>query len=393
MAKNLPVIHSEHGASKAERWLACPGSIAAERGIEDKESPHAREGTAAHKLGEIALKNGRTPYFYVGQTVEGVVATEEMADAVLVYVEYVRNRMQEYGIRTPILEHRFDLGPLNPPAPMFGTSDCPMWDAKTGTLEVIDYKHGQGVVVEAVENPQLMYYALGAVVELRVKPKRIITTIVQPRAYHPEGPIRSYEFDFPALIEFKKRLFAGAAATLDPDAPRVVGEHCRFCKAKPKCKAQRQYAIEAAQDEFDVVEEPRLPAPHELTDEQISLVLDRAEVIEGWFKSIREHVQGQLEAGIPFPGYKLVPKRATRKWVDDAAADRWLARQKVGMRDRYTKKVISPAQAEKVLKKMNLELPERYVVKESSGNNIAKNDDPRPAMLPSAVSDFDGLDG
>ncbi len=42
----------------------------------------------------------------------------------------------------------------------FGTGDCVI--IADGALYVIDYKHGQGVLVDANDNPQMKLYALGA---------------------------------------------------------------------------------------------------------------------------------------------------------------------------------------------------------------------------------------
>src|SRR5699024_10382700 len=42
----------------------------------------------------------------------------------------------------------------------FGTGDCVI--IADGTLHIVNYKHGRGVLVEADDNPQMKLYALGA---------------------------------------------------------------------------------------------------------------------------------------------------------------------------------------------------------------------------------------
>jgi hypothetical protein len=388
-------LHSELGASKAERWMQCPGSVNAERGLPNTSSPYAVEGTAAHTLAEKCLRKGIDADVYLdteipvevdGET-QHIAVTEEMVEAVQVYLDYVRKRS---FTEQRMIEVQFDLAPLNPPEPMFGTADCVVWNTADKILEVFDLKYGAGVAVDAKENVQLCYYALGAVVALNKKPVTIRVNIVQPRAAHPEGIIRSFEFDWAYLLEYKKALFEAAVKTQDPEAPRSAGAHCRFCKALAVCPEQRRVAIEVAQSEFDV-ETPNLPAAANLTSEQIGRILTAAPLIEDWFKAIRSHVTALLDAGQPVEGWKLVPKRASRKWEDEAKAQNILTlMQGVTVDDLFTKKFVSPAQAEAVLKEKKIKYDlTPYIIKASSGTNLVPAGDARPALTPSAQSDFE----
>jgi hypothetical protein len=179
---------------------------------------------------------------------------------------------------------------------------------------------------------------------------------------------------------------------MEPNAPLVAGEHCQFCKALPVCPAQREKAYELAQVEFDAVDEPgtKLPVVSTLTDEQLGKILLAAPVIEDWFNAAREHVRERLMQGERVEGWKLVAKRATRRWKNEQDAEINLAT--MGLESIYTRKLLSPAQAEKALKEVKLKLPEHLVVKSSSGYNLAPDHDPRPALLPAAVDAFDGID-
>lgn len=384
-----PKQHSEHGASKAYRWIACPGSVAMERGLPDQSSEHAREGTLAHEVAECLLRGQHL------DTLGDVSVTEEMLEAVQVYVDTVTKIHAAAGPNAQrFIEQEFNLAPLNPPVPMYGTSDCCIWDPDTKHLHVIDYKHGRGVLVEVERNPQLMYYALGAVVALKVRPVAVTITVVQPRAEHPDGPIRSWTFDWQTLVDYKRELFAAAERTLAPDAPLVPGPHCKFCKAQAICPAQQKLAEEVAQSEFAVVQAnpTALPTPEALTLDQLTRALDVADTIENWFRSVRAHVQFLLELGHEVPGYKLVKRRANRKWRDEAAAAAWLE-QHLG-EDAYEEpKLRSPAQAEKRLKKIDKAAAkemEQFVTKESSGVVLAPDTDKRPAVV-AGVDEFTAL--
>jgi len=376
--------------------MNCPGSVAMEEGLPETSSPYAIEGDGAHALAEKCLRKGVDADVYVGSEVQvkgnHIEVTEEMAEAVQVFLDYVWGLVDDDRDEL-LIEEQFDLADLNPPGPMYGTSDAVVWKPKTRHLHVNDYKHGQGVTVDAEENSQLLYYALGVVVKLRKRPDLITVTIVQPRGFHPAGIVRKYTISFEDLIEFKHKLFAAAQATLEPDAPLRTGDWCRFCKAVATCPAQLETAQSVAMTAFDAEAPSGLPSPETLTDEKLAFVLARSKEVVDWFRAIERHVAERLERGEQFPGYKLVPKRATRKWTDEEAALASLSEEMgLPVEELYVKRFVSPAQAEKVLKahypkRARPDLPEDLIVKESSGFNLAPDFDPRPA-LPPAIDAF-----
>jgi hypothetical protein len=356
--------------------MACPGSIGLSATIpeHDTTTVYAAEGTAAHELAEMSLREGVDPLMYVGKRIDGIGVTKEMALAVGMYVDKVQALAESCGAE-PQLEVRFSLAKLRdpgPPVPMFGTADCVVYDEGRNHLHVMDYKHGRGIVVEAEENSQLMLYALGAVLQLGVKPDRITVWIVQPRAPHREGVVRDFTFSWERMIDFRHELEA--------DAPLAVGDHCRFCPAQAVCPAQKDYALVVAQDMFEVEPTPEsLPAPDTLTVEDMNVVLDHAPMIESWLRACRAYVQEKLERGEDHPEWKLVAKRATRKWKDEAEAQEVLRDLGIEEHDLIETKTISPAQAEKLLRREGVEVPPHLIKKDSSGNTLAPDSDPRPA--------------
>lgn len=388
-----PTEHAILGASSSHRWMECPGSIRLAEPIPDEEtSIYAAEGTVAHDLGERALTENVAAESFAGETyeVEGfeIEVTDEMTSAVQEYVDYVRARGFDSEHEGHFLEHRFNLAPLDPPRPMFGTADCTLWDGST--LEIIDYKHGRGVTVDAVGNPQLRYYALGAVLELNVKPDLIRMTIVQPRGHHPDGIIRSDEITFAELIEFKKELFEAAEATTDPEAPLNPGDHCQFCKARAICPAQRDLAMEVAKTDFDTYTPP---SPDSLTTEEMVKVLVVSSNLQSWLKDVEKHAISMMDRGEDVPGFKLVEGRSNRQWTDEEEADKYLRGKGLKVDERAPRKFVSPYAAEKALKKAGLLDSARKLdelIEKSQGKpTLAPVDDSRPALPPSAQDDFD----
>jgi hypothetical protein len=392
--KNLPVAHSERahsilGASSSHRWINCPGSVAMAEAVgTDTTTKYAAEGTVAHEVAEMALRSGLDPVVYVGKRIDGIKVTKEMALAVGVYVDKVRAMAESYGVE-PMLEVQFSLAPLNPPVDMFGTADCVFPVKERKHIDVLDYKHGQGVVVEAEGNPQLLTYALGTVLEVGWKPETVTVWIVQPRAVHSDGTVREYTVTWDELVEFRHMLMRHAHACFEEDAPINVGEWCRFCPASAACPAQQEYAVATVQDAFVADAAPTLPEPEFLTDEQIDLVLATAPHITNWFRAVEKYVQGKLVEGEERPGWKLVNKRATRKWQ---RADKEVVKQLTGLglsdEELWEPQVLlSPAKVEKLLRREGVDLPPDLVSKESSGYNVVPESDPRPQAVPTQLAD------
>ena len=237
--------HARLGASGAHRWMKCPGSIRMAEGLAERTSSYAQEGSAAHAVAEYCLQKDKDADELIGKKVEGVLVTEEMANAVQRYLDYVRERSEGCEVH---IEETFSLEKLNPPDDMFGTCDFAFF--RDGRLTVMDYKHGAGVAVEIAGNPQLRYYATGALFTLGYPAKEVEMVIVQPRARHVDGPIRSETIPTSELMKWAKKLMAVADAALLPDAPLVAGSWCRWCDASPVCPELQEQALRSAQVDF-----------------------------------------------------------------------------------------------------------------------------------------------
>lgn len=391
-------VHTELGASTAARWMACPGSIQLIRTVPTPPSTeYAEEGTAAHALGELALRKGVDPDMWVGLELEGVAVDDDMADYVRVYVDYCREYMTRFvfGDKDPQwwIEQRVNLGALNPPGPMFGTADFVSYYPSEKTLTVVDLKYGVGVVVEAKGNKQLRYYALGALLALPpgTEVKWVRMAIVQPRAEHPDGVIRTETISLDELLGFASDLLEAARKTQEPNAPLVAGRHCKFCPAAGICPAQYAAAQETAMVEFQEMPVALPPAPETLDDATFVEFLGKLHILEDWTAAMWGHLKARLERGEEVPGWKLVNTRPTRQWTDAAGVRQWLEAQGYVDEEIEARKLKSPAQIEKLLKKAKRKLPEEYVKKVSSGYSVAAETDKRQAVNLSAGGEFPAL--
>ncbi len=394
-----PKLHAALGASSADRWTQCPGSVALSTGLPDNGNAHSREGTAAHAVAEMALKRNADPDVWLGTTVEGVEVTEDMVIAVRVFVDLVRDLWAAASAHPDSrlwIERAFSLGALAPPAPMFGTSDVVLYDGRERRLYVLDYKHGVGYAVSAKGNRQLRYYGLGAMLDIEKeigsgKIDMVELAIVQPRAAHAEGTIRRDFLTYAELVDFAFELLEAAHAAMAPGAPRVPGGHCRYCKAAALCPEKLAQAQAIAQIEFaNAVALP--PAPETLPMATLLEVLAHKDILTKWLAAVEKHVMHELESGRPVKGWKLVGKRAVRKWADEHEAALWLATGGFPPEEYQTTPVLkSPAQIEKMLKahgEKKPEIPANLIVKESSGYTLAPEYDERPALQAGPTADF-----
>lgn len=254
--------HSPIGASSMYRWARCPGSVRMSQGIESKSSIYAQWGTAAHEVVALALQEA----FEKNITVREVL--EDMVKHLSIYSDFIEKIKNDEPDTVIHIEHSFDMGALYPD--LYGTADCVTYNERLSTLRVIDLKYGQGIVVEAEGNEQASYYALGALTTLPYKVKWVDIIIVQPRAYHPAGPIRTWRVPVTYFIDFQADLIDAAEKTKDPDAYLMAGEHCMFCPAKGFCE-ERQVKLREddekenravfkhysdPKDDFEMLDEP-----------------------------------------------------------------------------------------------------------------------------------------
>lgn len=361
--------HAKLSPSASDRWMVCPGSVVLCDGLPEKSSPYAEEGTEAHWVAEQILK--RLP----------VQADPTMLEHVRVYTDYV-DELFANG------EVRFVEKQVEAVSGCWGTADAIVWQPATATLHIVDLKYGAGVPVEVSNNLQLKIYALAALRTTKFKAKTVVATIVQPRLPHPDGLIRSKEYDVVDLIDFHADLMDAVKRV---DAARMNGDlylkyqakgaeweakylhpsekGCRWCLAAPTCPKLKAKSQELAKQVFatGVAYNP----------EQLAHTLDMLPILEGWIKNVREFAYEEAEKGNAIPGYKLVEKRATRRWRDESAAV--MALDAAGV-DPYEKKVISPAVAEKALGKADRALLDELTVKESSGHTLVHESDKRDAI-------------
>ncbi len=370
-----PQQHSALGASSAHRWMLCPGSVRMSENIDDsaERSPYAAEGTLAHTWAEAVLSDASAPI--IGDI------PQEMPEYVKIYTQLIEEFIKLCDWHE--IEHMFSLAELDPPVEAYGTADFVGYRASDRSLIVADLKYGTGVVVEAEDNVQLKYYAVGALLSYQAMGNtapvdKVRLIIVQPRAYHPDGAVREAVIDIQDLMEFSIDLIDAMHETQKPDAKLVTGTHCRWCRAAAICPALLEKNQEIAATDFADPDTGGIATdPRALSHEHVGQMLGQLDSIEHWINSVRMYAQNELERGREIPGWKLVAKQARRQWANDGAVLTWAQEKNLPIFEKP--KLKSPAQVEKTLPK-GQKLPDDLTVKQSSGNKIARADSPLPEV-------------
>lgn len=394
--------HSDVGASIAERYWACPGSITLFGHLKSPPSFYAAQGTVAHEIAEFYLRKGvQVDTERLGEIVrieeDGKVFEIEidlgMLDAVSEYVDYVCEQLEIYGMECSDLgvEVGFNLKHIDENA--FGTCDAVIFALDHHRLVVIDYKHGAGVAVGAEGNKQTLYYALGAYYSLdkedRERLRLVETVIVQPRCAHTDGTIRKSFFTIEELLAWEAELSEAIRRVRSNDKTLVAGSHCKFCPGKPHCPEVKNEVARIAEVDFANIDLGVPPNPKTLTPEQIAHVLQFIPFIKDWCDGVLDYAHVLAESGLEVPGYKLVDKRSSRKWRENVEEDLdWI----LGSKMYAPSKIVSPAQAEKLLPKDKQHLISGLWEKTVPGKVLVRVEDDREERLPSALVDFANLD-
>lgn len=294
--------HAILSASSSSRWISCPPSVRLSEKYEDEISPYALEGTSAHSLGEYKLKS--LLGLDTKDTTEDLdFYNEEMEECAEGYASYVMEVVARYESPGVFIEERLDLSKYVRES--FGTADCII--VSNQDLHVIDLKYGQGVLVDAKENTQLMLYGLGALTLFDgiYDIERVTLHIYQPRREN----ISTHEISANDLYKWGESIREIAELAYRGEGEFKVGSHCRFCKAKNKCRKRAEENLKIAQEEFTL--------PPELTDEEVEDILPKLDGLEEWVKDIKTYALDKALRGYRWEGLKLVEGRSNRKYRDE----------------------------------------------------------------------------
>lgn len=371
-----PEKHAKLSASSAHRWMNCNPSANLEREFADRTSEAAAEGSAAHALCEhklrkaLKMRSTRPVSKYDSDEME--VYTDSYVEFVLEQIEVAKQHCADPFV---LIEQRLDFSCYVPDG--FGTGDCLIVADKL--LHIIDFKYGLGVLVDAVENPQMMLYALGALrlFDALYDIDTISMSIFQPRREN----VSTWTITVAELEEWAEQtLRPKAELAFKGEGEFNPGPWCTFCKAAVKCRARAEEKLALARYEF--------AKPPLLTDEEIEDILSRLDDLTKWANEIAAYAQdAAINHGKQWNGFKLVEGRSIRKYSDESAVV--AAATAAGYRDIFKKSLIPITEMEKLMgKKTFTEVLGGLVIKPQGKPTLVPASDKRPAIHTGANNDF-----
>lgn len=400
-------MHYRYSASASARWLTCRGSLQAiENDIKSGKLPkegttnvHAELGTAAHALGEKALLEKKKPVDYDGQIIYSDFRVDtKMIEAVNVYVNYVKQEARRGDLK---VEYRRSLEKVLG-VKCGGTSDTVIIKVEKGLLHTIDYKNGRGLV-EAFNNTQLFIYVLSVYHSLPKRIKRQIDkykcTIVQPNAYHEDGPIRTQSGSIKSILGWQVKSLEPAVKEIESGKMILTASEkaCEWCPRRAYCAENAAFQMELTQLEFsDFSEEPSLPEAASLSEEEINQILENGDRIIAWIKSVKMHASDLQHDKAIFEGWKIVESLGNRKLVAPGRARTRMMRLGLLREDIFHEPVMkSAAQLESELKvKLGMKpakakgIIDTYSERTVTGTKMVRDSSAGEPITDSAKNDF-----
>lgn len=388
--------HYRWGGSTAKRTLACPGWRALSNFFPTpKESEYAADGTICHTACETLYDNPEIQDEALLKISHGDRRlTKDLIDnKVVPAFDAMLDVLDEYQVE----DHVYPERTMQVDEYVGGTGDIIAINKFEDTLLVLDYKFGDGVMVNAENNDQALFYVwcfLEDQLERLYTHKfphleKVVCGIIQPSDRR-ENIVDLWETTVDYVFEWGDKMNDAidrgeAALDLAFDIPNLTaacsaesplipylatGDHCKFCPGAALCPAKQAKVHEAL----------RIDVKDSKGPEQVAKALDLAEQLDKWLHEVKAFAHAQDEAGVHIPGWKRVAKRATRKWIDDSVAEKWLKRN-LGAKIAMVSKPLTPAQAEKEAKKLKKDLDfSKYVTSQSPGTDLVRESDKRPAV-------------
>ena len=435
----MPDVHALLSASSSKRWLHCTPSVRLEEGFPNESSVYAAEGTFAHEVCEYKVRK------YLHERVKRPQSeefyTEEIDQITDIYYEFVAGvieSMKRNGCEPLVLiETRVDYSHIAPSG--FGTADMLIIgkdENGLGLLHVIDFKTGKGVFVDCDHNSQMMLYAIGAlhaygyIYDVRT----VRMTIVQPRLDN----ISTFEMAADELTAWGESIKPLAKLAYEGKGEQKPGDWCKFCRAKPVCRACAEEALALAREEFldldaldagafsegsigsdagltgtgkggkgmptetgtaardspatgcpatdtpvidtPAKEPPVFKQPGLIPMTELAAILPTLNRISSWIESVFAYVSAEaINHAVPVPGYKVVEGRSKRVFTDTKAVVDTAIQN--GYTDLYKQQLITLTEFEKMMGKKTFNaLLGEYVAKPPGKLALVPLDDPRPPV-------------
>lgn len=376
--------HALLSASGAHKWLNCPPSARLEETLPESTSTYAEEGRLAHEIGELKLRKqfaepmgSRKFNAQLKKLQENPLYQEEMLRHTDTYMDYISGIVHNF-VSPPYIaiEKRLNYSTYAPEG--FGTGDTIIIGGNT--LHVVDFKYGKGVPVSAFDNPQMKLYALGAYTDYAFlfPIETVKMAIVQPRL----DSISEFEMPVTDLLSWGESIKPIAVQAFKGEGEYVVGEHCRFCRAKAQCRARAEYNLS--------LQAHTQMKPPLISNEEVGTFLALAQDLVAWAKNLEEYALTECMNGNDIPGWKAVHGRSTRSFINTNTAFKVLIENGTPETMLYERKPLTLTAVEGLLGKTKFKelLSEHVNTPPGKPTLVQESDKREPIKRISAADDF-----
>ena len=360
--------HALLSPSSSHRWLHCTPSAKLESKFENKSSRAAEEGTLAHLWCEYKLRKALGRECELPTDSNDNASMQEHTDA---YVDFVLEQFDKAKEQSKdpllLIEQHLDFSAYVPDG--YGTADTVI--VSDDTLYIIDFKYGMGVLVDAMHNPQMQCYALGAlaIYDCLYDIKTISISIFQPRREN----VSTWTIPVSELIEWAEDVLKPKALmAINGEGEFFPGDWCTFCRASIKCRARAEEKLQLAQDEFKL--------PPVLSDKEIADILLLLPGLTKWGNEIMSYAtDAALNHGKEWKGFKLVEGRSIRKYKDEETVAK-IAKD-AGFTNIYRQALIPLTEMQKLMGKTQFEdILGDFIIKPPGKPTLVPSSDKRPAI-------------
>lgn len=380
-----PERHALLSASSAHQWMHCTPSARLGENAPDKTSEYAEEGRLAHSIAELKLRKKfevmtqRTYTARLNKLKKDHRYSPELDTITGTYLEYVTELAMIYPSRPAVVvEQQVEFSRWVPEG--FGTSDCIILGSQR--MDVVDFKAGRGVAVDAERNPQMMLYALGALeaYSMLYDIQDVRLHIVQPRVSSTPSTWETTAENLLKWADAEVKPLADLA--WKGEGETTPGDWCRFCRVKAQCRARA--------DQYAMLEDfAAIPGPL-LSDAEIGERLTQAKGLTQWAKDLEAYALAACLEGRELPGWKVVEGRRTRAFDDPDAAFGDIVAAGVDEAMLYERRPLTLSQIEKIVGKTRFaEIAGAHIVKSPGKPTLAPASDKRePYAVTTAAQDF-----
>lgn len=290
-------------ATNLPRFMICNGSRlmeVAEATPVTTDNTLAKEGDAADWLCVIVHQQNIPAQSLLGQQApNGVYITQDII-----------NHTEEYLIgigRNGQVQHELS----------FGTDkwkvNCRLdhcrYHQPTDTLFIDDLKMGWGII-EPYDNWTMLAYAIAFCITYQIAPRLICLTIYQPRPYHSEGTVRTWEISYERLMKFYEQIDQTLS---NPSDMLITSKECYKCPAMAHCPAARAAS-------FNALEAAEMAFNSHIDNVNLAVILDAykraAKIIEQNIEAYEELAAHRIKLGELVKNYGLETSFTNRVFKD-----------------------------------------------------------------------------